>query len=157
VVRKSVVAQEGASALGGLPGRVLVDDRLAWGGVVSLGGLDPVDERSTVPAAMPIYAYQCTQCGKDEEYIQKFSDPPMEKCEHCGGSLRRLVTSAAFHLKGGGWYKDLYASSKPSEGGGDGSAAPATESKTESKSESKPASAPASTPASKPASTGGSK
>lgn len=93
---------------------------------------------------MPIYAYRCTKCGKDEEYIQKFSDPPMEKCEHCGGPLRRLVTSAAFHLKGGGWYKDLYASSKPSEGGGSS----ASES-SESKSESKPAAKTESKPAAK--------
>ncbi len=90
---------------------------------------------------MPIYAYQCTKCGKDEEYIQKFSDPPMEKCEHCGGSLRRLVTSAAFHLKGGGWYKDLYASSKPSESGG--SASESGESKPESKPAAKTESKPA--------------
>jgi putative FmdB family regulatory protein len=102
---------------------------------------------------MPIYAYQCTQCGKDEEYIQKFSDPPMEKCEHCGGPLRRLVTSAAFHLKGGGWYKDLYASSKPGEGSGGGSTTPAAESKPASKPESKPESKPASKPASSGSST----
>lgn len=66
---------------------------------------------------MPIYAYECTKCGQDAEYIQKFSDPPMETCEQCGGPLRRQVTSAAFHLKGGGWYKDLYASAKPDKGG----------------------------------------
>ncbi|MCA9638676.1 MAG: zinc ribbon domain-containing protein [Myxococcales bacterium] len=69
---------------------------------------------------MPIYAYQCTACGKDAEYIQKFSDPPMETCEFCGGPLKRKVTTAAFHLKGGGWYKDLYASSKPDKSGGGG-------------------------------------
>jgi putative FmdB family regulatory protein len=91
---------------------------------------------------MPIYAYQCTKCGKDEEYIQKFSDPPMETCEHCGGPLRRLVTTAAFHLKGGGWYKDLYASSKPGDGKssgteGGGSSESKSETKSETKSESK--------------------
>lgn len=106
---------------------------------------------------MPIYAYQCTSCGKDAEYIQKFSDPPMETCESCGGPLRRLVTTAAFHLKGGGWYKDLYASSKPdtadksdksgggsgssdSGGGGGGSSAPPADSSPAPKSESKAAS-----------------
>ncbi len=65
---------------------------------------------------MPIYAYSCQRCGATPEYIQKFSDPPMTVCEACGGSLARAVTAAAFHLKGGGWYKDGYASSKP-EGG----------------------------------------
>lgn len=82
--------------------------------------LDRAGEWPTLRAAMPIYAYQCGQCGREEEYIQKFSDPPMEICEHCGGPLQRKVTSAAFHLKGGGWYKDLYASSKPGKGDGGG-------------------------------------
>jgi putative FmdB family regulatory protein len=65
---------------------------------------------------MPIYAYRCSKCGADTEYIQKFSDPPMSVCEACGGPLARAVTAAAFHLKGGGWYKDGYASAK-AEGG----------------------------------------
>ena len=96
---------------------------------------------------MPIYAYQCTKCGKDEEYIQKFSDPPMEECEHCGGPLRRLVTSAAFHLKGGGWYKDLYASSKSGDAAGSGSTATPTETKSEAKTETKSEPKPAAKPA----------
>jgi putative FmdB family regulatory protein len=70
---------------------------------------------------MPLYAYRCTACGAREEHIQKFSDPPIERCETCGGALEKELTGAAFHLKGGGWYKDGYASSKPgassSEGG----------------------------------------
>jgi putative FmdB family regulatory protein len=71
---------------------------------------------------MPIYAYRCKKCGSEEEHIQRMSDPPMVKCEACGGRLVRLVSPAAFHLKGGGWYRDGYASSKPggSEGGGEG-------------------------------------
>ncbi|MCA9718585.1 MAG: zinc ribbon domain-containing protein [Myxococcales bacterium] len=68
---------------------------------------------------MPIYAYRCTQCGAEPEYIQKFSDPPMKTCEVCGGELVRQITAAAFHLKGGGWYKDGYASTKPKDGGGE--------------------------------------
>ena len=85
--------------------------------------LDPPRDQPTLPAAMPIYAYECTKCGQDAEYIQKFSDPPMETCERCGGPLRRQVTTAAFHLKGGGWYKDGYASSKPDAAKGDGGGA----------------------------------
>jgi putative FmdB family regulatory protein len=70
---------------------------------------------------MPIYAYQCNACGAEEEHIQRFSDPPLTTCERCGGSLEKLLSAAAFHLKGGGWYKDGYASAKPgkSDGGGD--------------------------------------
>jgi len=69
---------------------------------------------------MPIYAYRCLKCAAEPEFIQKMSDPPMTECESCGGELVRKVTSAAFHLKGGGWYKDGYASTKPEGGGGEG-------------------------------------
>lgn len=65
-----------------------------------------------------MYRYRCTACGAHEEHLQKFSDPPLEICASCGGALTKQLTAAAFHLKGGGWYKDLYASSKPGEGGG---------------------------------------
>ncbi|MBX7081328.1 MAG: zinc ribbon domain-containing protein [Nannocystaceae bacterium] len=67
---------------------------------------------------MPLYAYRCSACGAEEEHIERFSDPPKATCDACGGPLARLLTPTAFHLKGGGWYKDGYASSKP--GGGDG-------------------------------------
>lgn len=71
---------------------------------------------------MPIYRYQCTECGAREEHLQKVSEPPRESCESCGGALSKLMTAAAFHLKGGGWYKDLYASNKSDAGGGESSA-----------------------------------
>ena len=64
---------------------------------------------------MPIYEYRCTKCNKEFEYQQRMSDPPKKKCEECKGRLERLISRAAFQLKGGGWYKDLYASTKPSD------------------------------------------
>lgn len=81
---------------------------------------------------MPIYAYRCLKCEAEPEYLQKMSEPPITVCEACGGELVRKVTAAAFHLKGGGWYKDGYASSKPGEGGGDkgGESKPSGESST---------------------------
>jgi predicted nucleic acid-binding Zn ribbon protein len=36
----------------------------------------------------------------------------MSECEHCGGRLEKQMAAPAFHLKGGGWYKDGYASQK---------------------------------------------
>jgi putative FmdB family regulatory protein len=54
---------------------------------------------------MPIYEYECNACGERHEFIQKFSDAPKRKCPDCGKSrLRKLVSAAAFHLKGNGWY-----------------------------------------------------
>lgn len=70
---------------------------------------------------MPIYVYGCNECGAVEEHIQRFSDPPLTECSSCGGHLEKQVTSAAFQLKGGGWYKDGYASAKADKGGGSAS------------------------------------
>ncbi|WAS98527.1 FmdB family zinc ribbon protein [Nannocystis punicea] len=91
------------------------------------------------PTVMPIYAYRCLQCEAEPEFIQKMSDDPITVCEACGGQLVRKVTAASFHLKGGGWYKDGYASTKPGDGGdkskSESSSTPASDS-TASKSES---------------------
>lgn len=57
---------------------------------------------------MPIYEYECHHCGALEEALQKFSDPPLTKCERCGGSLHKLISHTSFHLKGAGWYADGY-------------------------------------------------
>jgi len=51
--------------------------------------------------------------------MQKMSDPPMKKCESCGGKLERLISAAGFQLKGTGWYKTDYAA-RPA-GGADAS------------------------------------
>ena len=58
---------------------------------------------------MPIYEYQCEQCGKLDEVIQKFSDKPLTKCKNCSGKLHKLISQSAFHLKGTGWYVTDYA------------------------------------------------
>lgn len=62
---------------------------------------------------MPVYEYECKACHREFEYQQRMSDPEKTVCEACGGALERLISRTAFQLKGGGWYKDLYASSKP--------------------------------------------
>jgi putative FmdB family regulatory protein len=68
---------------------------------------------------LPIYEYQCTQCGHRVEALQKLSDPPLEVCDACGGAMKRLVSSPAFQFKGSGWYVTDYAR----KGGKEGSAA----------------------------------
>jgi putative FmdB family regulatory protein len=49
------------------------------------------------------------QCGKINEVIQKFSDKPLKKCNHCSGKLQKLISHSSFHLKGTGWYATDYA------------------------------------------------
>jgi putative FmdB family regulatory protein len=63
---------------------------------------------------MPIYEYSCQSCEKTIDVLQKVSDPTPETCSACGatGSLTRLVSRSSFVLKGGGWYSDLYGSTK---------------------------------------------
>lgn len=57
---------------------------------------------------MPIYEYACDTCNHRFELRQKFSDPPVDTCPACGGTVRKMVSSVAFALKGGGWYGDGY-------------------------------------------------
>jgi putative FmdB family regulatory protein len=58
---------------------------------------------------MPIYEYQCQECGARNEALQKMADPPLTTCERCGGALRRLISSPAVQFKGSGWYVTDYA------------------------------------------------
>ena len=55
---------------------------------------------------MPIYEYQCEACGYHFETLQKISDSPLTECPKCGKpALKKLISAAAFRLKGGGWYE----------------------------------------------------
>ncbi|TPV95566.1 MAG: zinc ribbon domain-containing protein [Myxococcales bacterium FL481] len=76
---------------------------------------------------MPIYEYYCAACDRSFEVIQKVSDPPQADCEFCGAPVKKQLTAAAFHLKGGGWYKDGYASVR--SGNGDGGKSGASDTK----------------------------
>lgn len=75
---------------------------------------------------MPVYEYQCKSCNREFEYQQRMSDPDRESCEVCGGALERLISRTAFAFKGGGWYKDLYASAKPESKSSEGSTSPSS-------------------------------
>ena len=74
---------------------------------------------------MPIYEYQCEQCGEVEEALQKISDKPLTKCKNCSGKLHKLISQSAFHLKGTGWYVTDYAGKKSQENNTDKSEKPA--------------------------------
>ena len=61
---------------------------------------------------MPLYDYQCQQCHRHTEKIQKFSDAPLTECPHCGGRLERVLHAPAVAFKGGGWYADGYGNKR---------------------------------------------
>ena len=81
---------------------------------------------------MPLYEYQCKKCHSLTERIQKFSDPPLTTCPHCGGEMEQLLSAPAVQFKGSGWYVTDYARKSSKDAGSNGSAS----------SESKPAESP---------------
>lgn len=98
---------------------------------------------------MPIYEYRCSECGFQDEFLQKLSDPLMTVCPSCGKeSLKKLLSAAGFQLKGSGWYATDFKSggsnTSPAAGGkpaakSSGDSAPSSDSAT--------AAAPKATPA----------
>ncbi len=61
---------------------------------------------------MPIYEYECTQCGEIKEAVQSIMDKPLTKCSACSGKLNKLISQSTFHLKGSGWYVTDYGKNK---------------------------------------------
>ena len=106
---------------------------------------------------MPLYEYECSDCKKRFEVLQKFSDDPVTACTHCGGPVTRLICAPAIQFKGTGWYVTDYAKKsqpaaetnadgKGKDGKGDGEKKPAATSQ-----ETKPSKETSSTSSSKPA------
>lgn len=88
---------------------------------------------------MPIYEYQCENCGKHFEIFQKIADQPLTECRVCKGKLNKLISQCSFHLKGTGWYVTDYK--KPIDSVGKKPTPPSESSeteKTETKTETKP-------------------
>ncbi len=79
---------------------------------------------------MPLYEYECTACHKHTEKIQKFSDPEITVCPHCGGKLERVISAPAISFKGGGWYADGYGNAKPKPSDNSGTESKSGEAKT---------------------------
>jgi putative FmdB family regulatory protein len=108
---------------------------------------------------MPLYEYECTACHKRTEKIQKFSDPEITACPHCGGHLERVLSAPAVSFKGGGWYADGYGNAKPKSASDNSNASSDSKTSADSKStsdsksskDSAPAAAPATQTASPPA------
>lgn len=64
---------------------------------------------------MPTYDYSCKSCGHEWDAVQRISEDPLTECPKCHAqAAQRLISGGSFILKGGGWYADLYSSTKPS-------------------------------------------
>jgi putative FmdB family regulatory protein len=80
----------------------------------------PVSSRKPVSkvSAMPTYQYRCTECGRDLEVVQKFSDASLTECPTCSGSLRKVFNAVGVVFKGSGFYR---TDSRAANGNGSGS------------------------------------
>ena len=58
---------------------------------------------------MPIYEYNCLDCGSHIEKMQKVSEESLKICEKCGGKLEKQWSLSGFQFKGAGWYVTDYA------------------------------------------------
>jgi putative FmdB family regulatory protein len=54
---------------------------------------------------MPTYEYECQACHQRVEAVQRFTDPALTLCEHCGGELRKVFSAVGVVFKGSGFYK----------------------------------------------------
>ncbi|MCS7241510.1 MAG: hypothetical protein NZ706_02370 [Candidatus Caldatribacterium sp.] len=64
---------------------------------------------------MPIYEYQCLDCGKVFEEWQSFNDKPVSQCPFCKGRVKRLLSrNVGFVFKGSGFYITDYRSKSSS-------------------------------------------
>ena len=54
---------------------------------------------------MPTYEYECQACHRRVEAVQRFTDPALTLCEHCGGELRKVFSAVGVVFKGSGFYK----------------------------------------------------
>jgi putative FmdB family regulatory protein len=54
---------------------------------------------------MPIYTYQCDNCGVQFEKQQKFDDLPLNRCPECGKkTLKKVYQPVGIVFKGSGFY-----------------------------------------------------
>ncbi len=111
---------------------------------------------------MPIYEYRCESCSFELEKLQKISEAMLVDCPQCEQpALKRLISAAAFRLKGSGWYETDFkkdnkrnladasgkdSASKSSSTENDGKTGSAAATNGAGKSETKPVAKPTATP-----------
>lgn len=53
---------------------------------------------------MPLYEYECRQCGVHFERRQSVHDEPVSDCPECGGAVHRVLFPVGIIFKGSGFY-----------------------------------------------------
>ncbi len=67
---------------------------------------------------MPIYEYECRNCGARAESLQSLHDNEPVACAVCQGPLKRVISSCAVHFKGTGFYQTDYKQTGNDKAGG---------------------------------------
>ena len=62
----------------------------------------------------PLYEFECPKCKAVVELQQKMDEKVAPLCceANCNIEMVPIMSRSSFALKGGGWYKDGYASKK---------------------------------------------
>ncbi len=53
---------------------------------------------------MPVYTYECEECGVRFNLKQSFSDDPVEVCPECSGHTHKVIGPVGVVFKGSGFY-----------------------------------------------------
>jgi putative FmdB family regulatory protein len=53
---------------------------------------------------MPIYEYECEQCGVRFERLQRMADAALTDCPECAGHVHRVMQPVGIIFKGSGFY-----------------------------------------------------
>jgi putative FmdB family regulatory protein len=84
---------------------------------------------------MPIYAYECRECGIRFEKLQKFGAPVPETCPQGHARVHRLLSQPAIIFKGSGFYITDNGKRRNGTSSKNGRSQKKTESKTSAKTE----------------------
>src|SRR5688572_8298597 len=61
---------------------------------------------------MPLYDYECRNCGHRVEVLHGVNDPGPTACERCGGTMRKLFSTPAIVFRGSGFAKKDFRDSR---------------------------------------------
>ncbi len=53
---------------------------------------------------MPVYTYECEECGVRFEAKQSFADAPIDVCPECSGHTHKVIGPVGVIFKGSGFY-----------------------------------------------------
>ena len=85
---------------------------------------------------MPLYEYECQNCGVRFERRQRMGDDPVKICPECRGNVRRLIQPIGIIFKGSGFYVTDNRAKSSTSGTRSTKPSKASESKAPEKSES---------------------